>query len=262
NHSLAVVGSRQASPYGIDAAKVFAGGLAREGLTVVSGFATGVDRAAHLAALEGGGRTIAVLGCGLDIDYPSKSMELKEMICAQGAVISEFPMGTQPYPSNFPRRNRVISGISLGVLVVEAALKSGSLVTASAALEQGREIFAVPGSFNNPLSKGTHRLIQSGAKLVTEVSDILDEIDVHLGSRHERNRPEVSGKARENPGFPLDPDEKTIYDILTVDPVYLDDLSRKSGFAVSRCSEILLILELKGLIHRMEGNRFMTLQAG
>lgn len=144
NRSLAVVGSRQASPYGIDAAKVFAGGLAREGLTVVSGFAMGVDRAAHLAALEAGGRTIAVLGCGLDIDYPSRSMELKEMIGAQGAVISEFPMGTQPYPSNFPRRNRIISGISLGVLVVEAALKSGSLVTASAALEQGREIFAVP----------------------------------------------------------------------------------------------------------------------
>ncbi|HEX2947148.1 MAG TPA: DNA-processing protein DprA [Clostridia bacterium] len=177
-HCVAVVGSRKATWYGLDMSKRLSSELARHGVTVVSGMARGVDSKAHCGALEAGGRTIAVLGCGVDIVYPSENRGLMEEICKQGAVISEFLPGTEPIPFNFPARNRIISGLSRGVVIVEASEKSGSLITADYALEQGRDVFAVPGNINSMNSSGTNRLIREGARIITCAGDILDEINI------------------------------------------------------------------------------------
>jgi len=174
--SVAVVGSRQASAYGLNVCKKLCRELAWQGWTVVSGMARGIDSAAHLGALKGGGRTLAVLGTGLDVVYPAENLKLSQQIAASGAIISEFPLGTPPEPGNFPVRNRIISGLSLGVVVVEAAAKSGSLITARMALEQGRQVFAVPGPIDRPGVEGTHRLIKEGAKLVERAEDVIEEL--------------------------------------------------------------------------------------
>jgi DNA processing protein len=252
DRSIAVVGTRRPTFYGKQVARELAGDLARAQMTVVSGFAMGIDQIAHRAALDAGGRTIAVLGTGIDIDYPHGSMELKEAISAQGAVITEFPMGTPAAPENFPRRNRLISGLSAGVLVVEAAEKSGSLITAGLALEQGKDVFAVPGSIHSEFSRGSHYLIKCGAKLVEKVSDILEEVDGQFQAAISFSEPPLLQD--------LPPDEKKIYDILSVEPVHLDDISIQLNWPPHRSSDLLLRLELKGLVSQVGGNQFIRIR--
>lgn len=237
--ALAVVGTRKASRTGQDAARSLSQSLAARGVTIVSGLAHGIDAAAHTGALQGGGRTIAVLGSGIDIIYPRDNQGLAERIIETGAIISEFPLTVQPQPRNFPRRNRVISGLTLGVLVVEAPERSGALITASQAAEQGREVFAVPGSIFNKMAAGSNRLIQDGARLVMTAEDVLDELDIAYNNNQTRVRTESIA--------PSDDIEQQILDCLEADPIHVDDLVRLSGLSTASVSSTLTILELKGL---------------
>jgi DNA processing protein len=246
--ALAIVGSRRASSYGMMTTARLAGELAGNGVTVVSGMARGVDTAAHRGALNSGGRSVGVLGCGIDVVYPPENRALYEEMAVQGALISEFPMGTLPLAENFPRRNRIISGISRGVLVVEAAEKSGSLITAEYALEQGREVFAVPGNINFSSSRGANRLIKQGAKLVDSVEDILEELPRRQGATAA-----VSSSA---PSFCLTAQEAAVYTLLAGSPLHIDDIIIKSGLTVPEVSAILLRLELKGAIMQLSGKIF------
>ena len=246
--AIAIVGSRRASTYGLMTTSRLAGELAEHCVTVVSGMARGVDSAAHRGALNGGGNSIGILGCGIDVVYPPENGRLFDEMSAQGALFSEFPMGTLPLAENFPRRNRIISGISRGVLVVEAMESSGSLITAQYALEQGREVFAVPGNINCCSSRGTNRLIKQGAKLVESVEDILEE----LPCRQTRIGIGVSAA----PGFSLTPQEAAIYTLLAGTPLHIDDIIVKSGLTVGEVSAILLRLELKGAIMQLPGKNF------
>jgi len=251
--AVAMVGSRQATPVGKQVTRRSARELASRGITVVSGGARGIDTEAHRGALSANGRTICVLGCGIDVCYPPENGEMFDLIAESGAVISEFSIGTQPEPNNFPRRNRIISGIALGVIVVEAAGDSGSLITASYALEQGREVYAVPGSVSSPTSRGTNSLIKRGAKLVEGPEDVLADLF-----------PSMKGYLREfgsHDGTPsalnLEGDEKTIYDCITGDPVHIDALVSRSGIPASRTLAILLDMELKGAVKQVAGMRFI-----
>ena len=246
--ALAIVGSRRASTYGMMTTARLAGELAGNGVTVVSGMARGVDTAAHRGALNNGGRSVGVLGCGIDVVYPPENRALFEEMALRGALISEFPMGTLPLAENFPRRNRIISGISRGVLVVEAAEKSGSLITAEYALEQGREVFAVPGNINFSSSRGANRLIKQGAKLVESVEDILEELPNRQGT--------IAGGNSPSPGFSLTPQEAAVYTLLAGSPLQIDDIIIKSGLTVGDVSAILLRLELKGAIMPLPGKIF------
>ncbi len=248
-NAIAVVGSRVASDYGISATEQISRDLARCGFTIVSGMARGIDSIAHYAALAVNGRTIAVLGSGIDVVYPPENKKLYQTIMEQGAVISEFPMGTEPSAYNFPARNRIISGLSLGVLVVEASLKSGSLITARLALEQGREVFAVPGNVHSYKSKGTHRLLKEGAKLVETVQDIQDEIRLRISTVPEDKKDSAA---------PLDmpDDSRSVYQIMGHEPTHIDELIAQTGFASSHIAAILLDLELNGLIKQFPGKRF------
>lgn len=248
--SIAVVGTRKPTYYGKQIAAELTRDLVHCQMTIVSGFAMGIDQIAHQSALDAGGRTIAVLGCGIDVHYPLGSLALKEAISGQGAVMTEFAMGMSAAPENFPRRNRLISGLALGVVVVEAAEKSGSLITASMALEQGKEVFAVPGPIHSGLSRGTHALIKSGAKLVERASDILEELQGQF--------PPQSGSHSPSPVQELEPDEKKIYDIISLTPLHLDEISYRSRFSSRKCSEVLLQLELTGMVHQIEGNQFIV----
>ena len=248
-HSVAVVGSRRASMSGLSITERLARDLAQRGVTVVSGLARGIDTAAHKGALKGGGRTLAVLGCGLDILYPPENKKLCDEIVADGAVISEFPLGTAPLAENFPRRNRLISGLSRGILVVEAVENSGSLITVQYALEQGREVFAVPGNINYPGSKGTNRLIKDGATLVDCVDDITGALS-----------PVVAPSCAEippAPSFALTPQEATVFTLLAESPLHIDEVTVKCGLTVGEVSAMLLRLELKGVVTRLPGNYFM-----
>ena len=249
DNAIAVVGSRNASEYGISATERISRELARSGLTIVSGMARGIDSTAHYGALSVNGRTIAVLGSGIDVVYPPENRKLYETIAEHGAVISELPIGTEPNAYNFPARNRIISGLSLGVLVVEASLKSGSLITARLALEQGRDVFAVPGNVHSYKSKGTHRLLKEGAKLVESAQDIRDEIRVNASE---------AGEAEKQPeaAIDLNPDSRSVYQLLHEEPVHIDELITQTGFASSQVSAILLDLELDGLIKQLPGKRF------
>lgn len=240
SRAIAVVGTRKATAYGRDVAHMLSTELGRAGVTVVSGLALGIDAAAHRGALQGGGRTLAVLGCGIERIYPHEHHKLAEQIMQQGALISEFPIGTPPEGRNFPRRNRVISGLSLGVMVVEAPEKSGAILTASVASDQGREVFAVPGSILNPSSKGTNRLIQDGAKLVMNTQDILDEFNLTHSAIQTRVTTERIA--------PANPTEEAVLGILSADPIHIDDLARLSNLPISTLSSTLTILELKGLV--------------
>lgn len=254
--ALAIVGSRQATVGGRQLTRRTARELGARGITIVSGGARGIDTEAHRGALASKGRTICVLGCGIDVSYPPENRELMELIARQGAVVTEFPMGTQPEPNNFPRRNRIISGMSMGVLVMEAAGDSGSLITASYALEQGREVFAVPGSVSVPTSRGTNSLIKKGAKLVEGSYDILSDL---FPSMKEYLR-EFAGRddsPPEVPAFDLEPDEKTIFDCISLEPVHVDSLVSRSGIAASRALSLLLSLELKGAVRQVSGMRFV-----
>ncbi len=237
--ALAIVGTRKATTYGRDAAHHFAKELAGNGVTVISGLAQGIDAAAHRGALDADGRTFGVLGSGVDNIYPREHQKLAQEITQHGAIISEFPIGTAPEARNFPRRNRIISGLSLGVLVVEAPEKSGAMITATVAAEQGRDVFAVPGNIFSKTSGGTNRLIQDGAKLVMNVADILDEFNIVHNNVQVRVVTEQIAPANAN--------ELTILDYLSADPIHIDDLVRMSGLPVAMVSSTLTILELKGL---------------
>ncbi len=245
--AVAIVGSRRASTYGMLTTTRLATALADHGITVVSGMARGVDTAAHRGALSGGGRSIGVLGCGVDVLYPPENRGLFEEMAEKGALVSEFPLGTLPLAENFPRRNRIISGISRGVLVVEAMEKSGSLITAQYALEQGREVFAIPGNINSGASKGTNRLIKQGAKLVECVEDILEELP---------DRPGRIGMTAAKPDFGLTPQEAAVYMLLAESPRHIDEIIVKSGLTVGDVSAILLRLELKGAVIQLPGKHF------
>lgn len=237
--ALAVVGTRRASTYGRDVAHHLSRELAANEVTVVSGLAHGIDAAAHQGALDGGGRTIAVLGCGIDRIYPSDHQTLAARIVQHGALVSEFPLGSAPDARHFPRRNRIISGLAVGVLIVEAPVRSGALITATAAAEQGRDVFAVPGSVFSATSAGPHQLIQEGAKLVMKVEDILDELNLIRRQVETRAVAEKVAPATEN--------ERLILDALGTEPIHVDDLGRRCGLPVAVISSTLTILELKGL---------------
>jgi DNA processing protein len=245
--AVAIVGSRRASSYGLLTTTRMATALAGHGITVVSGMARGVDTAAHRGALAGGGRSVGVLGCGIDVVYPPENRRLFEEMAEKGAIVSEFPLGTLPLAENFPRRNRIISGISRGVLVVEAMEKSGSLITAQYALEQGREVFAIPGNINSGASRGTNRLIKEGAKLVECVEDILEELP---------HRPATAVGAEPAPAFSLTPREAAVYTLLAEAPRHIDEVIVKSGLTVGDVSAILLALELKGAVMQLPGKVF------
>jgi len=250
---LGIVGSRSASTYGKEIATSFAERLANSGIVITSGLASGVDGAAHRGALQATiGSTIAVAACGLDRVYPAEHRQLAEQISQRGLIISEFPIGTSPMPGHFPRRNRIISGLSLGVLVVEASMKSGSLITARLANEQGREVFAIPGSIHNPTSKGCHSLIRNGAKMVETVEDVLEEFKHHidLNALHTTATTEEKTKQTES----LDPQHEKILNSMGFEPISIDSLIDHSGLAVDVVSSILLILELNDqVIHHGNG---------
>ncbi len=255
--AVAIVGTRRATPYGLRAAHELAKGLSRAGITVVSGLAEGIDRAAHEGALESGGRTIAVLGHGLSTLYPAHHRKLAERIAAQGALVSEFPMGKGPERENFPRRNRVISGLSLGVVVTEAPPASGALITAQAALEQGREVFAVPGPITSGRSTGTHRLIQDGAKLVEGVKDILEELAPQLQGQVERFRQKQEAKGSDPPSLGLSRQEESVYEAVPVGtPIAVEHLAASTSMQASNLLTVLTGLELKGFIRRIPGEGF------
>jgi DNA processing protein len=245
--TIAVVGSRSASDYGISITSRLSRELAEQGVTIVSGLALGVDTAAHRAALQANGATIGVLGCGIDLVYPSTNRQLYREMEERGAIISEFPVGTPPDAPNFPRRNRIISGLSRGVLVVEAAEKSGSLITAGFALEQGREVFAVPGNITFRASRGTNSLIKQGAKLVESVADIIGELPPESAG--------LPGWARKQEVV-LSPDEEKICQSLAGNPLHIDELTVRSGLTVSAVSAMLLRLELQGAVMQLPGKMF------
>ncbi len=244
--AIAVVGSRNATAQGVNNAESFSRSLSQSGLCVVSGMALGIDTAAHIGGLEGLGKSIAVVGTGLDRVYPARNKTLAHQLAKQGALVSEFPLGTPALANNFPRRNRIISGLSLGCLVVEAAVSSGSLITARLALEQGREVFAIPGSIHSALSKGCHQLIKQGAKLVERAEDILEEL---------KWTQRALAQAPSSEQFSADP----ILQHLGFDPTPLDVLVERTGKSAEFLSASLLELELSGLVQTLPGGRYQRL---
>ncbi|MHB9110095.1 MAG: DNA-processing protein DprA [Armatimonadota bacterium] len=279
SRAIAIVGSRRASPYGRHVAAELAAGLAGHGFTVVSGLALGADAAAHEGTLRAGGRTLAVLGGGVDIIYPPEHAGLYGRIAASGAVISEAPPGAPSTKSSFPIRNRIISGLSVGVVVVEAPEKSGALITATHALEQGREVFAVPGSVNSAQSRGSHKLLRDGAHLVESVEDILEEINLIIPATPRKIDPLAGPKwdalaEEETPREPahptppaviapapaLPPEEDALYRLLSVNAKHIDVLIEESGLPPAQVNAALLVLELKGLIQRRPGNHYIRLR--
>lgn len=252
---IAIVGSRKASPYGLSMAEKLAFELSRAGLCVISGMARGIDSKAHCGALSAGGRTVAVLGCGPDQVYPDENRELAKRIRTKGAIISEFVPGTPPLPVNFPFRNRIISGISQGVLVVEANERSGSLITAYYALEQGREVFAMPGNINSNTSRGTNRLIREGAKIVTDVGDVLDELKITHGPGNT-----ILNAKRQLPAENFTPDEKTIARKLEDGPAHIDAIALECGLSVQTAGSILVMLELSGFVEQLPGKYYRLIE--
>jgi DNA processing protein len=248
--AVAIVGSRKTSLYGRWITEKVSQELARYGVTIVSGMARGIDSVAHKGAISGGGRTIAVLGCGVDVIYPSENRNLFHQIINQGAILSEFPMGSPPEGGHFPRRNRIISGLSIGVAVVQASAESGSLITAGYALEQGREVFAVPGNVGAEGSRGTNRLIKEGAKLVETSEDILEDI-LPQWTRERETIQKVEPPKRD-----LNEEEMALYQLLGETPVHIDVIIRESRLDPGRVSSLLLDLELKGLISQWPGKCF------
>jgi DNA processing protein len=247
--AIAIVGSRNATPQGESNARAFAGALAAEGLCIVSGLALGIDAAAHRGAMAAGGATIAVIGTGADRLYPARNQALACDIAEKGAIISEFPLGSPAAAANFPRRNRLISGLSRGVLVVEAAVESGSLITARMAGEQGREVFAIPGSIHSPQSRGCHRLIRQGAKLVETAQDVMEELGVHAQAT----------SAGPPPTEASDEQSLQILTLAGFDPVTIDDLVARSGLTADALSVILLQLELDRRVSCLPGGRYQRL---
>ncbi len=251
--ALAIVGARRCTYYGLSQAERFARLLAQKGLCIISGMARGIDAAAHRGAISSNGRTIAVLGCGLGVIYPRENIELAEQVAQHGALVSEFPMNTPPDFRNFPPRNRLISGLSLGVLVVESSLNSGSLITAQWALEQGKEVFAVPGNIDNIYSRGTHKLIKEGAKLVEDISDIIQELGPVAEALDIADTP-VTNDPR---SLSLNSQEKKIFSLLSSSPKDIDEIIRIAQLPTSVVSSTLMILEIKKLVKQLSGKRFV-----
>ncbi len=247
--SIAVVGTRNPSTYGKLVTERLARELALKEFTVVSGLARGVDTIAHDAVLSVGGTTVAVLGSGVDVIYPYENLKLSEAITGCGAVISEFPMGTKPEAVYFPRRNRIIAGLCLATLVIEAGKKSGALITADRALEQGRDVFAVPGNINNPKSAGCNELIQQGAKLVRSIDDILEEFS--FTTERTKNIEQQLSQ------IPLSKHEEKIFNLLSNEPLHIDQISEQGGLPISQVLSVLLSLELKNLVKQMVGKNFI-----
>ncbi len=250
-HGMAVVGTRDPSHYAMEATKKLSYQLAYAGLTIYSGLARGVDTIAHQAALAAQGRTVAVLGSGLGKLYPPENELLAEKISTEGAVISEFPMQTAPSPQSFPRRNRIISGCSFGVLVVEARVKSGALITANQAAEQGRSLYAIPGKIDQPTALGSNRLIQQGAKLVIDANDILQDLSLIFSQT-----PELQ---QSQPTVLLEGDDLTIYEAIGQDPTAIDEIIKKSCLPAATVSSRLLALELASHVRSLPGGRFIKL---
>lgn len=248
--AVAIVGSRRATPYGLQATSRLSAELVGHGVLVVSGMARGIDTAAHRGALQAGGNTVGVLGCGIDVIYPLENRRLFAEMAERGGLVSEFPMGTQPVAANFPRRNRIISGLSRGVLVVEAAEKSGSLITAQFALEQGREVFAIPGAITSGASRGTNRLIKQGAVLVETVNDILAELPPS-GAR-DTEAPAAARSAHQQ----LEPGETAVCDLLAGGPLQIDEITARVVLTVQELSAMLLRLELRGIVMQLPGKIF------
>ena len=246
--ALAIVGSRNATAQGVANAEEFARALSDAGITVVSGLALGVDAAAHRGGIAGKSSSIAVVGTGLDIVYPARNRALAHALAERGALVSEFSLGTPALAANFPRRNRVISGISRGCLVVEAALQSGSLITARLANEQGREVFALPGSIHSPLAKGCHRLIKQGAKLVDDANDILEEFEFACAAGNATPTPKPDTAAAR------------LLETLGHDPCVFDTLAARAGLPADALAALLLELELSGLIEKLPGNIYQRIR--
>lgn len=246
--AVAIVGTRSATAYGKEAAKMLASELASARVTIVSGLAHGIDAAAHRAALEAGGRTIAVLGCGIDRVYPNDHASLANKITTSGAVLTELPLGSQPEGHHFPRRNRIISGLSLGVIIAEAPEKSGALITASFALEHGREVYAVPGSIFSAASLGVHRLIQDGAKIVTTVGDILADLKV--------TNEQIMTRAAVAETLPLTDTQMALLRAFGADAIHMDDLVRTTGLTTSAAISALTSLELQGYVDQDRGGLY------
>jgi DNA processing protein len=256
---LAIVGSRTPSSGGERTAREFAAHLAGAGLVIGSGLASGIDAAAHRGALAADGLTLAVTGTGLDRVYPAQNRALAHDIAANGLLISEFPTGTPPLPAHFPRRNRILAALSLGTLVVEAALKSGSLITARLAAESGREVFAIPGSIHNPLARGCHALIRDGAKLVETAEHVLEELAPLLGGLPRGGRQRPTGPAHTPAADPPDPQHQQVLEALGFDPATTDQLAERTGFPAAEISSILLLLELQGHVSSAPGGLFTRL---
>ncbi len=257
--AIAVVGSRAATHYGLKIARRLGAELAGRGLTVVSGLALGIDAAAHAGALDAQGSTVAVLGCGVDVPYPRCNGGLAAGIAASGALISEYPLGTSPEAFRFPARNRIISGLSLGVVVVEAAARSGSLITARIAMEEGREVFAIPGRVDSSKSTGAHNLLQAGAKLVYRVEDILEELAPQLElftsvlSMDEAKKPSVV------PSLEISLEEKKLLTILDEYPQHIEIIINRTGYTSQKVNETLLMLELKGRVESLPGQQYRAI---
>lgn len=248
--AVAIVGTRRPTVYGRQVTEQIVTDLARNHITIVSGLARGIDSVAHRTALDAGGRTVAVTGCGLDIVYPSEHLRLAQEIIEHGCLISEYPLGTLPKAENFPRRNRILSGLCLGVLVIEAGEKSGALITAGHALEQNRDVFAVPGSILSPTSRGTNRLIQDGAKLVLGVQDIMEELNLTTVARQIEMKEAV----------PANDIESLVLKHLSPEPTHIDEVGRKASLPISTISSTLAIMELKGMVRQVGGMNYVLLR--
>jgi DNA processing protein len=246
--AVAVVGTRRAGVYGREVTRRLVAELARSGITIVSGLARGIDGTAHRAALEAGGRTIAVLGCGADLIYPPEHRELARQIIAHGALVSEYPLGTPPEAGNFPPRNRIISGLSLGVLITEAGRGSGALITADYAAEQGRDVFAVPGSILAAGCAGTNRLIQDGARMVLESADVLRELNLTMVAEQTQAREALPGSET----------EAALMACLGAEPTHVDDLGRTVGLPIAEVTSTLALMELKGMVRQVGGMKYVT----
>lgn len=249
--AIAIVGSRRASLYGLTHAQKLAGDLARRRYAIISGMARGIDTYAHRGSLKAGGRSVAVIGSGFNHVYPAENRKLAEEISGQGAVVSEFPCDTMPFKQNFPRRNRIISGLSLGTVVVEAARNSGALITADFALEQGREVFALPGKIDSSTSYGTNGLIKQGAKLISSAEDIIEEYE---GVSVE---PVPRRYILEAPGLGVGSDELKLYHSISHEPIPIDEIAEKTHFEIPKITDILLRLRLKKLIKEVPGHQFV-----
>ena len=251
--SVTIVGTRKPTAYGKEAARHLSGDLASAGVTVVSGLARGIDGIAHRAALEAGGRTLGVMGSGLDVPYPPEHAGLMRQMAENGAVISEYPLGTKPDARHFPRRNRLLSGLSLGTLVIEAPARSGTFSTIRSALEQNREVLCVPGSIYSPASALTNQMIREGAKLVMNAEDVLEELNLGAATAHQSPLPGLDE--------PVSGDEAAIYEVLNLDPQHIDDLSRRTEIPVTRVMGALSVMELRGQVRQVGRMNFIRARA-